>query len=132
MGVRETIQLIAAEDAEDGNRQRVGPERVQPKPDHESRLDQAVQHKINRDKVPAGDEMLSGLIQVTRHELMAVKGHIVLQEDCRDTIQRRSAHEPQRHSARRFQEAVNSLQRNSGAIAFMEQPFAAALDARRY
>src|SRR5579863_5444643 len=73
--------------------------------------------------MPSCGEMLRGPKQVNCHKFVAVEGQIVPKENSRETIERRGTDKPQDHTAYRFQDAVDSFERDSGAEALVEKPF---------
>ena len=86
MRVGETIQLIAAENTEYCNSQRVGPGGVEPKRGYERGLYHTMQHKIDGDEMPGSGEMLGGMKQMISYEFVAVEGQIMPEEDSCKTI----------------------------------------------
>lgn len=122
MRIHESVYLIDTENPEDENRQGIRPESVEPKRDHQQRLDQPVRQQIERSKMlPSIREAFRDVVKMRGDEFVAVKREVQLQEFQSDGIKSPGLYGPEDHTSDGFQKAVDALESDARAEALVKQ-----------
>src|ERR1700676_787572 len=120
MGVSKSIDLIEAESGEDRDSERIGPQFVKPEGSDQQRLHKSVSQKIGRcERLACVGEMLGSVEDVLGNEIVRITGKFMMKKHFYHTPDRGRLDEPEQQAADRFEQAINPLDRNSGAKGLM-------------
>ncbi len=122
MRVRESMHLIYAKDGEYDDGQRIGPEFVHPEAGYEQGFRQTVRDQIDRSEFPATVGERLGPMEKMRDELFVIFARqVVLDDKPKEFIHGVRINKPDQNTADAFNQAVESLDRNSGLETLIEE-----------
>src|SRR5580704_16185744 len=122
MCAREAVQLVAHERTENDDRERIGPEFVEPESDHQERLDYSMRDEIHGREVRAAviGHLLRGVQDVRDDPAVRRVHQQRVADPSYDLIHLRGLKEPQDHATEDFEQASNALERDTHTKRFVQ------------
>lgn len=122
MRVRVSMHLVDAKHAEHNHRQRIGPQFVHPQAGHQQGFREPVRDQIDRSEFPSAiREGLGPMKKVSNDHFVVLARQVVQCGYPKEFIHRARLDKPDQHAADAFEQAVESLDRNSGLETLIEE-----------
>ena len=122
MRVHVSMYLVNAKHAEHDHCQRIGPQFVHPEANYQQGFREPVRDQIDRSEFPPTvRERLGPMKKVGDDDFVVFSRQIVERGDAKEVVHGAGLDKPDQHAADAFEQAVESLDRDSGLESLIEE-----------